>query len=153
MEQLGRLALLPAAPASGWELGLHAAAAAAPRAAANFGSLLAAALPSVQPADRQAQAIFTADSTPAPQESAHKIKTTAQDFEALLVYQLLKQMWATLPESNLFGNSTAGQYFREMWLDEVAKKIAGGQGLGIAPIIERELSAAAQRSSIPDAAS
>jgi flagellar protein FlgJ len=84
-------------------------------------------------------------------KEAAKIKSTAQDFESLLVYQLLKQMWDTIPRSGLFDNGLAGQFFREMWLEELSKKVSvEGPGLGVARVVERELTDIAQRTVKPE---
>jgi len=64
-----------------------------------------------------------------PKELA-KIKDTAQQFESLLLYSLLKQMWATLP---------AGQISTD------------GPGLGIAKTVEREMITHAARTITPAA--
>jgi len=84
-------------------------------------------------------------------KEAAKIKSTAQDFESLLVYQLLKQMWDTIPQSGLFDNGLAGQFFREMWLEELSKKVSvEGPGLGVAQVVERELTDIASRTLKPE---
>ena len=82
---------------------------------------------------------------------AEKIREVAQDFEALLLYHLLKQMWATLPESTLFDQGLASEFYREMWLEEVARATSRQQpGLGVASVIERELLEHARRTVTPE---
>ena len=85
-----------------------------------------------------------------PKEAA-KIKQAAQDFESLLVYQLLKQMWATIPETGLLNSGLSTQFFREMWLEELANKVShSGNGIGVAQIVERELLETASRTVKPE---
>lgn len=84
-----------------------------------------------------------------PQELA-KIKDTAQQFESLLLYSLLKQMWATLPENSMLEKGMAAQFYREMWLEELAGQIStDGPGLGIAKAVEREMITHAARTITP----
>jgi Rod binding domain-containing protein len=86
-----------------------------------------------------------------PKELA-KIKDTAQQFESLLLYSLLKQMWATLPENSMLEQGMAAQFYREMWLEELAGQIStDGPGLGIAKTVEREMITHAARTITPAA--
>ena len=86
-----------------------------------------------------------------PKELA-KIKDTAQQFESLLLYSLLKQMWATLPENSMLEQGMAAQFYREMWLEELAGQIStDGPGLGVAKAVEREMITFAARTITPAA--
>ena len=74
-----------------------------------------------------------------------RIDQTARAMEGLLLETLLKQMWATLPESQLFGNGLDTKFYREMWLEEVAADVsANGGGVGIAATVAWEMILLAQ---------
>lgn len=69
-----------------------------------------------------------------------RIDQTARAMEGLLLETLLKQMWATLPESQLFGEGLDTKFYREMWLEEMAADISSsGGGIGIAATVAWEM--------------
>lgn len=68
-----------------------------------------------------------------------EIKSAARDFEAMLLSQMMNEMWKSVPENSLFGKSQEEDYFREMLTEEVAKEISLGQGLGIQDLVIKEL--------------
>lgn len=68
------------------------------------------------------------------------IHEAAVELESFILYMLLKQMWASIPKSELLPQGLADQFFREMWLEEIADEAARqGSGFGIAEVVEREL--------------
>ena len=75
-----------------------------------------------------------------------RIDDTARAMEGLLLETLLKQMWATLPESKLFGNGLDTKFYREMWLEEIAADVSGnGGGIGVAATFAWEMILRAQQ--------
>lgn len=80
-----------------------------------------------------------ADSINAKDKKQEEIKSAARDFEAMLLSQMMNEMWKSVPENNLFGKSQEEDYFREMLTEEVAKEISLGQGLGIQDLVIKEL--------------
>lgn len=73
-------------------------------------------------------------------EREKKLKKTCADFEALLVYQLLKTMRQTIPKSG-FLRESHGKDTYEMMLDQkiaddLAKK---GQGLGLQKMLYNQI--------------
>lgn len=82
-----------------------------------------------------------------------QIRETAQQLESLLLYQLLKQMWASIPESGLLPAGNAGKIYREMWLEQIADQTSStGGGIGIAHMVEQQLSDQARRTFTPEQA-
>jgi hypothetical protein len=150
---LGASAAHPLAPT-----GFPPGAAAVPTAGAatTFRALLADHLSTVtpKPQDRALPAgRRSGTDAPAQIEPAElaEIEDAARQFEALLLYTLLKQMWASVPESKLFGNSLGGKFYREMWLEALATEIAvDGPGLGIAEPLRREMISLAAASAPPE---
>jgi len=82
-------------------------------------------------------------------EETQRIAKAAKDMEGLMLYMLLKQMWATIPKSPYFDSGLSTQFYREMYLDEVAKRVAESGGIGIAQSVERELTDWAARTATP----
>ena len=63
----------------------------------------------------------------------------AKEFESLLVTQMMKSMWATTPADKTLFGSKEEEHYRDMLTQEISKQIAEGPGMGIAPVIMREL--------------
>jgi flagellar protein FlgJ len=71
--------------------------------------------------------------------SPQAIKAVAQQFEALLMQQMLTAMNATSLGPDMLGD-TAGPMFKSMFNQQLASTISQGQGIGLASFIARELS-------------
>lgn len=71
--------------------------------------------------------------------SPQAIKAVAQQFEALLMQQMLSAMNATSLGPDLLGD-TAGPMFKSMYNQQLATTLSQGQGMGLAAYIARELS-------------
>lgn len=66
------------------------------------------------------------------------LRTAAQQFEALLTNQLLKQMrQASLSEDSTLGEN--GKMYLEMFDQQVAQKISQSKGLGLADMLVHQL--------------
>lgn len=64
-----------------------------------------------------------------------RLKRAAQNFEAIFVSQLLRNMRRSNTESGLFGNGMSGDIYGSMFDEKIAEAIASKGGLGIADII------------------
>jgi Rod binding domain-containing protein len=117
----------------------------------SFGRILQAEVARVR--DLGGRELSAAPSSSSPSgvgaEQKARITEAAKDFEGLLLYTLLKQMWSTVPKSPYFDSGLSTQFYREMYLDEVAKRVADSGGIGIAQSIERELMDWAARTTTP----
>lgn len=73
-------------------------------------------------------------------KSPEEIKKAATQFEALLVQQMLKSMWATVPhqEGSITGSKEEETY-RDMLQEAMAKDIAEKSSLGVADVIARDM--------------
>jgi|GEM_PF-1242482 len=68
------------------------------------------------------------------------IKKAAVQFEGLLLQQMLKSMWATVPhEKGSLSASNEEATYRDMFNEALATKIAEKSSLGIASVIERDM--------------
>jgi Rod binding domain-containing protein len=80
-------------------------------------------------------------------EQLQEIEKVSRDLESMLLNMMLKEMWKSVPESELFGNEMATKFYREMWLEKIAETIAvEGSGLGVADVIKKELVTREERS-------
>ncbi|MBI3188560.1 MAG: flagellar assembly peptidoglycan hydrolase FlgJ [Gammaproteobacteria bacterium] len=82
---------------------------------------------------------FTALRREASQQSPEAIKQVAKQFESIFVGMMLKSMRDTLPEGGLFNSETERMY-RDMFDKQLALNISNGKGIGLAAVIERQLS-------------
>jgi Rod binding domain-containing protein len=74
-----------------------------------------------------------------------KLKSACQDFEAMLLGQVLKEMWASVVKGTKeskpgFSLSNQEETFRDLTNHELSKSIAKTTGVGVASMLYRELS-------------
>jgi flagellar protein FlgJ len=55
----------------------------------------------------------------------------AQDFEALLLKQMLSEMWQTVPKEGMLEGGRAEEMYYDMFHENIANSIAEGGGIGI----------------------
>lgn len=67
------------------------------------------------------------------------VKKVAQEFEALFVTMMLKSMRSTVGEDKLTGGGRGEETFRSLLDQEYASAAVRGGGVGLAPVLEREL--------------
>ncbi len=72
------------------------------------------------------------------QPTAEDIREVAQQFESVFVEMLLKQMRAATPGDSIFGGNAEDTY-RSLFDRQMAVQLARGEGIGLAPMIEREM--------------
>ena len=63
----------------------------------------------------------------------------AKQFEALLVQEMLKSMWQTVPKGELISGSNEEQTYRDMFTEQLSQRISEGKGLGIKEVIQRDI--------------
>lgn len=68
-----------------------------------------------------------------------EIREAATQFEALLLQQMLKSMWATVPSEGVLGGSREEEYYRDMLNEGLAESLAERQSIGIRDIIIKDL--------------
>ena len=85
--------------------------------------------------DPDVKALYGTSKTRSPQE----IKKAAEDSEAVYLAQMFSQMFAGVKADKTFGGGNAEDIFKSMMNQEYGKAVAKKGGIGIAPMIEREL--------------
>ena len=82
---------------------------------------------------------FTELRREAQQKSPEAIKEVAKQFESIFVGLMLKSMRDSVPDGGLFNSETERMY-RDMFDKQLSLNIANGKGIGLAAVIERQLS-------------
>jgi len=72
-------------------------------------------------------------------ETGIPARRVAQEFEALLIGQMMKQ--AVSSSSSTLDGGSAGRMYRELFLQEVARRMAARGGFGLARTLEDRLQA------------
>lgn len=85
------------------------------------------------------QSVQVADVSQAKLPASQDTKQAAQQFEALLVQEMLKSMWATVPQGELLSGSHEEKMYRDMLNEAVASSISEGRGIGIKEVILKDL--------------
>lgn len=68
-----------------------------------------------------------------------QIEKAAVDFEAMLLNQMLKSMWTTVPKDGMLSGSNEETYYRDMLNQALAESIATDQSIGVKDVIMGEL--------------
>ena len=71
-----------------------------------------------------------------------KVKTAAQEFEAVLIGQMLEPMWAGLDTKGPFGGGTGETIFRSLMIQEIGRNLSQTGGIGLSDEIARTLTQA-----------
>jgi Rod binding domain-containing protein len=66
-------------------------------------------------------------------------KKVAQQFEGVLIAQMLNDMFSGVKTDGMFGGGPGEEMFRSLMIDEYSKQIAAQGGLGLADGVTREL--------------
>lgn len=74
-----------------------------------------------------------------PSQDKERLRKVAQEFEALLMEQMVKEMRAAVPESGLLGNLKGQEIFREMLDGEFVRLMSERGGIGLADFLVRTL--------------
>ena len=73
-------------------------------------------------------------------EQLMKTRKAAEDFEALAIGQMLQPMFKTVDTSKgMFGGGKGEEAWKPLMVDEMAKMLAKGGGIGLAEPVYREM--------------
>ena len=72
-------------------------------------------------------------------KDAAKMEDAARQFEGLLVQEMMKSMWQTVPKGELVSGSSEEEMFRDMLNEAVAKQVSDGRGIGIKDVILKDM--------------
>jgi len=68
-----------------------------------------------------------------------RLKEASQEFESLLLEQMVKEMRASVPESKLFGNDPGKGLFNEMLDGEFVRLMSARGGIGLADFLANNI--------------
>ncbi len=74
-----------------------------------------------------------------PNHSDAELKVVSQNFEAIFMRMLMKEMRNSVPRSKLLGNSQEMQFFESMYDDQLSQKLASAGGIGIGRMVYQRL--------------
>ncbi|MCB0345854.1 MAG: rod-binding protein [Bdellovibrionales bacterium] len=70
-----------------------------------------------------------------------ELDEAAAGFEALLLHNMLKEMWKTVEFTGFLGeDSNEAQIYRDMLNQALADSVAEGEGIGVKDFLKKELS-------------
>jgi peptidoglycan hydrolase FlgJ len=81
---------------------------------------------------------FTEMRKQAREETPESVKMVAKQFESLFVQMMLKSMRDTLPDDGLFSSNDQRMY-QDMMDKQMSLNVSNGKGIGLADVIERQL--------------
>ncbi|MBX7137151.1 MAG: rod-binding protein [Oligoflexia bacterium] len=67
-----------------------------------------------------------------------KAEQAATQFEALLLQQMMKSMWATVPQDKLMGSGNEEMYYRDMLSEALADNISKYKSIGVKEVLLKE---------------
>ena len=68
-----------------------------------------------------------------------QIKTSAREFESVFISEMFSHMFEGLPVDSKFGGGRGEEMFRSMLVNEYGRKMAQGQGIGIASQLQKAM--------------
>jgi len=71
--------------------------------------------------------------------SLQKMQKTAEDFESMMISQMLRPMFAGLKTEAPFGGGNAEKMWRDVMVDEMGKEMTKAGGIGIADQVMKEM--------------
>jgi flagellar protein FlgJ len=63
----------------------------------------------------------------------------AEQFESMLVKQMMDSMWSTVPKDGLLSGSNEESMYRDMLNEALSSSIAQGRGMGIKEVILKDI--------------
>jgi flagellar protein FlgJ len=70
---------------------------------------------------------------------AEKLDKAAEDFEALLLQQMMQSMWSSVPSGGMFAGGKEEEFYRDMLNQQLASEIAHSQSLGIKQMLSDDM--------------
>ena len=67
------------------------------------------------------------------------LKERCQEFEALMLMEMVKAMRKTIPDDGLLASSSAGETYRDLLDGETVKAASKGKGLGLAEAMYQQM--------------
>ena len=68
-----------------------------------------------------------------------EVEKSATQFEALLLQQMFKSMWESVPKEGMLSGSREEELFRDMLNENLAKEVSEKQSIGIKKVVVNEM--------------
>jgi len=68
-----------------------------------------------------------------------RLDEACSEFESLFIYQLLKEMRASVPGDGYLGNSMQSETYASMFDIEIARELSSQRGIGLADFLRQQL--------------
>ncbi|MCR5834720.1 MAG: rod-binding protein [Selenomonadaceae bacterium] len=68
-----------------------------------------------------------------------ELRDASVQLEAIMLKMMYNEMYKTVPENKLFGDNNAMSIYRDMYHEELTKKMAEAGGIGLADFIYKQL--------------
>lgn len=75
----------------------------------------------------------------APSAEQRKAREVAEEFEAVFLAEMLKEMWSGVPTDGPFGGGPGEDVYRSMLTEQYAGAVAKRGGIGLADAVYREI--------------
>lgn len=72
-------------------------------------------------------------------DSPEKIKSAATQFEALLLQQMFKSMWESVPKDGMLTGGREEELYRDMLNEALAKNVSETRSIGIKDVIAADM--------------
>ncbi|MCC6446104.1 MAG: rod-binding protein [Armatimonadetes bacterium] len=83
-------------------------------------------------------------------EESARLRKAAQDFEAVFLHHMLREMRRTAPDSGLLGGGATEGLYRDMLDQALAERLAERGGLGLGEMLYQQLSKEASAAIPPE---
>lgn len=83
--------------------------------------------------------LISAGKSVMPKPSLNDPAQAAVQFEALILQEMMKSMWRTVPDGGVLSGSREEETYRDMLNEAVAQSIASGKGVGIKDVIAKDI--------------
>lgn len=74
-----------------------------------------------------------------PEPLSKNPEAAAQQFEAMLLKQMIDSMWSTVPKEGLLSGSSEESMYRDMLNEALASSISEGKGIGVKDVILKDI--------------
>jgi flagellar protein FlgJ len=76
-----------------------------------------------------------------PRDAAHgrELQEACTEFESLFIYQLLKEMRASIPDGGYLGQSMQSETYTSLFDIEIARRLSTQRGIGLADFLMQQL--------------
>ena len=74
-----------------------------------------------------------------PMPDTQNPEKAAQQFESMLLKQMIDSMWSTVPKEGMLSGSNEEGMYRDMLNEALASSISEGKGIGIKDVILRDI--------------